>query len=133
MRRHILALAAVTLCVFTVTADAQSRSEIYELQEKCGKRAEQLFEKDFPLDQRQGLESFENHYNVRLNRCFMLEQNTMFLKTEGKSIAEKILILIDVNDNKPLGSFEPLGCDVQDRKCNSEQEFRTLIKFFMED
>src|SRR4051794_28424101 len=72
-----LLLALLTLTMMAGAALAQSRKEIYELQERCGNRAEQIFEKDFPVRQRKGLELFENHYNVRLNRCFMLEENTM--------------------------------------------------------
>src|SRR5438034_7077166 len=93
-------LVVVAVCAMTLSARAQNRKEIYELQERCGKRAEQIFEKDFPVAERKGLEQFENHYNIRLNRCFMLEENTTLTKDVGKSYSIKILTLIDVNDNK---------------------------------
>lgn len=126
-------LVVVAVWSLNVSAQAQSRKEIYELQERCGKRAEQMFEKDFPIDQRKGLETFENHYKVRLNRCFMLEENTMIMKDNGKTYTSKILTLLDVNDNKGYGSFSLLSCEVQQVTCGSEQEFRSLIKKFMED
>jgi hypothetical protein len=119
--------------VIASTAQAQSRKEIYELEERCGRRAEQIFQKDFPQDQRKGFESFENHYNVRLNKCFLLEENSMVITDAGKSHHSKLLTLVDVNDNKIYGSFSPLNCDVQDKQCRSEQEFRTLIRPFMEE
>jgi len=126
-------LVVVAVWSLSVSAQAQSRKEVYELQERCGKRAEQMFEKDFPIDQRKGLETFENHYNVRLNRCFMLEENTMITRDNGKTYTSKILTLLDVNDNKGYGSFSLLNCEVQQITCGSEQEFRSLIKKFMED
>lgn len=131
MTKTVIALLAFAM--MTGAASAQNRKEIYELQERCGKRAEQIFEKDFPLGDRKGLERFENHYNVRLNRCFMLEENTMITKDAGKSYTMKLLTLVDVNDNKIYGSFSPLNCDVQNTTCKSEQEFRALIRQFMED
>ena len=114
-------------------ASEQNRKEIYKRHERCGKLAEQIFEKDFPVGERKGLEIFQNHYNVRLNRCFILEENTTITKDAGKSYTIKLLTLVDVNDNKIYGSFNPLYCAVQDATCKSEQEFRSLIQQFMED
>jgi hypothetical protein len=128
-----LLLALLTFSMMTDSMQAQNRKEIYELQERCGKRAEQIYEKDFPVGERKGLEGFENHYNVRLNRCFMLEENSMITKDAGKSYTMKLLTLIDVNDNKVYGSFNSLNCNVQNVTCKSEQEFRSLIRQFMED
>lgn len=127
------AIALIALAITCVATHAQSRKEIYELQERCGKRAAELFEKDFPPADRKGQEIFENHYSVRLNKCFMLEDNTLFLSDKGKNYSSKFIVLVDVNDNKTVGSFSSLNCDVQDRKCSSEQEFRALIRTFMED
>ena len=131
MTKTVIALLA--FAIMTGAASAQNRKEIYELQARCGKRAEQIYEKDFPVGERKGLESFENHYNVRLNRCFILEENTMITKDAGKSYTIKMLTPIDVNDNKVYGSFSSLNCDVQTVTCKSEQEFRSLIRQFIED
>ncbi len=130
--RKCIAIAA-SLLVTGMSAYGQSRKEIYELQERCGKRAEEIFEKDFPTSERKGLELFENHYSVRLNKCFMLEINTLMIRDAGKTTSSKFLTLVDVNDNKVYGSFSPLECEVQGKTCRSEQEFRALIRPFMED
>ncbi len=122
--------ALVTICV---PAHSQSRKEIYDLQERCGKRAAEIFDKDFPKDDRKGLEDFENHYSVRFNKCFMLETNTIITQTEGKTTSLKWLTLFDVNDNKVYGSFGLLTCDVQGKTCHSELEFRNFIRPYMED
>jgi hypothetical protein len=82
--RKCIAIAAALLMT-GMSAYGQSRKEIYELQERCGKRAEEIFEKDFPKSERKGLELFENHYSVRLNKCFMLEINTLIIRDAGKT------------------------------------------------
>jgi hypothetical protein len=123
----------ILLLATTMAAQSQSRKEIYELQERCGKSAAEMFEKDFPKDERKGLENFENNYNVRLNKCFILEENTMINRDQGKVYSSKLLTLIDVHANKVVGSFSPLNCDVQEAKCRTEQEFRALIRPYMDD
>jgi hypothetical protein len=63
----------------------------------------------------------------------MLEENTTISKDAGKSYTLKMLTLVDVNDNKIYGSFSWLNCDVQNVTSKTEQEFRSLIRQFMED
>jgi hypothetical protein len=70
---------------------------------------------------------------MRLNKCFLLEENTMTTRDQGKTYQTKLLTLVDVHGNKVVGSFSPINCDVQEIKCHSEPEFRTLIRTFMQD
>jgi hypothetical protein len=125
--------AATLIFFYAPEARGQERSEIYLLHERCAKRAEELFDKDFPKDQRKGLEIFRNHYHIGLNKCFMLEENIIFGQTDGKPYRSKSLVLVDVNDNRIVGSFDTLECVVGNQKCHSEQEFRTLIKTFLDE
>src|SRR5437762_1834813 len=92
-------LGVAALFVSGLATDAQPRTEIYELQERCGRRAEETFEKDYPKGERKGLEQFENHYSIRLNKCFMLEMNTVTTQDHGRTSFSKFLTLVDVNDN----------------------------------
>lgn len=92
-----------------------------------------MFEKDFPKDDRKGLEDFQNHYNVRLNKCFLFESNMVLSKVDGKATSSQFMTLVDVNDNKSVGSFSPLGCEVGEKKCGSAQEFMVLIRPYMKD
>jgi hypothetical protein len=131
MSRWVFVLMMVL--VTSVCAYGQSRKENYDLQERCGRSAAEMFDKDFPKDDRKGLEVFENNYNVRLNKCFMLEENTLITRDQNKTYTSKLLTLIDVHGNKVYGSFSPLNCDVQEKKCGTEQEFRALIRPYMED
>jgi hypothetical protein len=122
-------------------AHSQSRTEIYDLQERCAKSAAEMFEKDFPNDNRQG-STYVNNYNVRLNKCFMLDETTKTIWNQEKTKMYRTheLMLVDVNGNKLSGSVSSTNgvldgtyCEVQERKCHSEQEFRTLVRPFMED
>jgi hypothetical protein len=74
--------------------------------------------------------NFENHYNSRLNKCFYLEMSTTYER--GKE-PFKLLRLFDLNDNKEYATFFDGACVVHDQFCQSEAEWRLLIKPFMED
>lgn len=72
-----LALAAFTLCqVFfmSLTHAAPSKEE-YELQERCGKRADDWFRKtwgDGTVKGNAGIATYRNHYSPAQNKCFVL-------------------------------------------------------------
>jgi hypothetical protein len=124
-------------CVVEITCvHAQSAKETYDLQERCGKRAAEIYQKDFGQNVTSDTSStvianYENHYNLRLNKCFMLEDSMTYTKDAKEGI--KILTLADINENKIYGSFDPMECTVQERSCHSEQEWRALIKPYMEE
>jgi hypothetical protein len=76
-----------------------------------------------------------------LNKCFFLEIGTSYERKQGKPTSSKIMRLFDVNDNKQQGIYmsgfsmdgPPFACEVQDKVCQSEREWRQLLKPFMED
>lgn len=118
--------------------------EDYELQERCGKRAEEKFKEAYGKAgfQTDGvLVNYINHYNKKLNKCFVLVTGTN-IPTGGN---EKLGIgtdktLWDINENKPYGSFykfsnksTPSICDVLGRLCKSESEWDLLVKPYMEE
>ncbi len=123
--------------------------QMYELQERCGKQAADLFKsKDISgvtvgKDGRFRGESqdYSNHYSARLNKCFYLETRNIFPenKTDGRVDWR---ILSDINENKTYGQFRhtsnstnaaPDECYVQEKKCSSAKEWIELVKPFMED
>ena len=128
------ALAALSLVLLATGAQAQTAKEKYELSELCGKRAEEHFKE---LGAKPGMSgiSYENHYNSRLNKCFYVI--TINDWREGL----QMFSLVDVNENRWVGSYHasksvpdgPVRCEVQKKRCNSEEEWRALIKPFMED
>ena len=81
--------------------------------------------------------SYENHYNSRLNRCFYLEA---FLLHGNEPSLTRMMRLIDLHDNREIGRYSKsltndfdMACQVQEKQCKTEAEWRALIKPFMED
>jgi hypothetical protein len=118
-----------TLFIFTVGCNYQNLTkEQYGLKDKCGKQSEGWFksyQQRYPGDKF----TYENHFNKRLNKCFVL------LKYSEKQLKS----LRNINENKMYGSFlskqdgKIIICNVLDKKCNSEEEWDSLVKTYMED
>jgi hypothetical protein len=141
MRASIL-VAVTGLAWFTTYVSAQPNKELYELQERCGKRAAEVFNREYgPGSNTKGEQirfNYENHYSARLNKCFFLEIAVSYEKE--KSTSSKIMRLFDLNDKRQYGTFvsgptesTPLTCVVRGKSCQSESEWQQLVKPFMED
>jgi hypothetical protein len=128
------AIGVLVSLVLATGVEAQSLKEKYELSVQCGKQAAQRFEEFALTIIPSPGNRYESHYNSRLNKCFLL-------KMVGEEY--QAFSLEDVNENKEVGNYfvkhrrndKPLliACRVQEKKCTSEEEFRALIKPFMED
>ena len=128
--------AAVSLALL------QTANEKSELSEKCGKQAAEWFEKErgtgvfTHADGRQTTGNYEHHYNSRLHKCIYLEIRDT---SQGGKAPLRILNLLDLHENRAIGRYSKIEgdkfavCLVQDRRCASEEEWRDLIKPFMED
>jgi hypothetical protein len=137
--KAILAL----LSLFLATgAQAQTTNEKSELSERCGKQAAQRFEKDWGTgvfshtDGRQTKSNYEHHYNSRSHKCIYLEvRDTQ--KRDRPPL--RMLSLLDLHEKRTIAKYSKLEgdrfavCWVQDTRCHSEEEWRALIKPFMED
>ena len=128
--------------ILATEAETQSAEE-NGLSERCGKQAAEAFAKEWEAPDynsvAKAMANYENHYNSRLNKCFY------FLTTTGKS-GTKIMALFDLNENnennenKGYGLYvsteeakEPIQSYVETSDCKTEEEWRALIKPFMED
>jgi len=121
----------------------QSAKDIYELNEKCGKHAATLFKKEYGNGFQRSTSgimftSYTNHYNVKLNKCFVLMTTTSHPNKKEDVLYMKELW--DINENKQYGSMArfqkqsiPIGCSVEDRICQSEREWDSLVKPYMEE
>ena len=131
-----------------LNAKVESRSKMasLELQEKCSKQAALAYaESGWAKEPAAG---YENHYNDKLNKCFVIMQN-MDTKTEkGRVITTKFLS--DAFEGKNLGNYfwesdkvkkfwevAPSMCDVtvpsgEKKVCHSSDEFEELIKVYMQ-
>jgi hypothetical protein len=142
MRPSIRVAIAGLLC-FSADVSAQSNKQSYELQQRCGKHVAEVFEREYgPVsntEDGQTLFNYENHYNARLKKCFFLEIAMSYEREEEKP-GSKIMRLFDLNENKEYGTFvsgptegAPVTCVVRGKGCQSESEWRQLLKPFMED
>ena len=133
-------IAIVLIFLGTSAASAQPNKDTYELQARCGKQAADAFAKDYVPVQNtkdgQRVMNYENHFSQRLNKCFFLE---IFIVVENGKWSKQ-LRLFDLNENKEYGSYFDsdnaprfVNCCVRDARCSSEEEWRKLIKPYMED
>jgi hypothetical protein len=123
---------------------SSSTKEDYELHEKCGKRCEEVFKKEYGKGitsdkSGQMMSNYQNHYNKKLNKCFINITTTNYPKDKKTDILI-MKNLWDVNENKEYGSFirwrkssTPNDCRVLDKSCGSENEWDLLVKPYMED
>jgi hypothetical protein len=136
---------AVLLLISASTASALSILEEYELQERCGRRAEEIFRKDWGKGMSQSGGSifegnYNNHYNKKLNKCFYLIWSTAIARKGKEQSTTRSAVLYDINGNKEYGAFsqldtdmEPSRCVVLTNSCRSRQEFDKLVAPLMHD
>jgi len=133
--QYIVLIIAV-LC-WPCVGQAQPNKELYDLQERCGKQADELYNQNHKRWSQTSPVSFnfEHHYSLSLNKCFYLLINDS--KPLGPNF--KSMFLHDLNDKTQYYALYVkhsgllLGCQVRGKQCHSEQEWRELIKPFMED
>lgn len=138
--------AVLGLLSFNQLLAAPSREE-YELQERCGRRAAELFKRDWGkegLQSGQGKEAvtarYRSYYHPQLNRCFVLYTVRTVGLGRTASRSSTLLHLYEANTNKDFGFFfsfddEPrlMDCSVAERKCQSRQEWDALAARFLGD
>jgi hypothetical protein len=125
-----------------------SKSENLDLQEKCAKQAQAQFKLD-GWDKKSGGAFFSNHYNEKLNKCFMMIENAGEESSlhDGTFIDTKILL--DAFEGKPYAEYiwhsdkgkkywevPPQLCHVwllngEKKTCNSSDEFDELVGDYM--
>jgi len=110
--------------------------QTYELRKQCGESAV-AFARRWKLCE--GTATYENHYNRRLNICFIL------IKASCKSDNDRTFrgeTLIDVDENKEYANYigdgklfddKPAMCYVGNNSCKSYVEFLELIKPYMNE
>lgn len=130
-------------------ASGEPNKEQHELQERCGKRAEQIFRSDNPSQagggvvtntkDSQNITTYQNHYSATLNKClYLLIVTGINYKTQPR-YTTTLMTLFDINENKEYGTFfkrsddgGPAQCNVQQKACHSESEWQELLTPYME-
>jgi hypothetical protein len=128
-RRVFLSILIVFFTITIVGCNFQNLTkEQYELQDKCEKQCEiwsKSYQQKYPGDKF----TYKDHYNKRLNKCFILVK---YSKSQLKSLR-------NINENKIYGSFfskqdsKTVICNVLEKKCNSEAEWDSLVKPYIEE
>jgi hypothetical protein len=137
-------LAFILLICFSGVANAQST---LALQEKCAEGAKKFFLHHINLyggswgnfrdEKGRGYNHFTSHYNKKLDKCLIQIDYYYFPKDERERVIRSIEIF-DAFEGTIRGSFFAgvyplLICEVGNKKCNSLEEFKALIKPFMEE
>jgi hypothetical protein len=110
----------------------------YQLQEKCGKKCEEFFKDKYSngiLNDGKRIVTYQNHYNKKLKKCLIILNTNFFSKNINRGYKEKFLF--DVKYHRDYGFFHNSGtftfCDVEKNRCDSEEEFDSLVKPYMEE
>ncbi len=127
-----------------ITARESVMAAPLEYQQKCAEQAEKAFKElgYKPKD----MAGYENHYNAKLNKCFIMTQSTstnfkptiwtyksLFDAFEGKSYGEYSWHTVK---DKKFWEVPPFQCKVllasgEEHICKSDDEFQELSKFYM--
>lgn len=89
----------IIFCIFILLmsyscAQESNRKTVYELQERCGKSAEQ------GSKQHSEVIDYKAHYNSSLNKCIVL---ATLASITGNNVSTSYYMLYDVNANNKLG------------------------------
>jgi hypothetical protein len=135
MNRLFVLIAALLFC--SIANAAEPNAVAYQLQERCGKRAEEVLRFN-GWNPAKDIASIQSHYNSRLNRCFAIQRTMIY--------GDPNVILFDVNEGKDYGEFilshvQYKGelslivteCYVEKKHCRSAEEWDELARPYMEE
>jgi len=123
---------------YAASSDQQvDGKQIYELRERCRSSAEDFFKIIYNgINKETTGVSFKNHYNVRLNKCFVI----LDMDNNDEDGYFSVKEFFDFNDCFLLGTFrrdkhnnEVHSCYVLDMNCQSEAEWDAFVKSYMEE
>ena len=128
----------------TTKLDSVAKAANLDMQGKCASQARIEFRNEGFERERNGTASFLNHYNSKLNKCFMLVTDNTFYKNGTIVIMN---LLTDAFEVKGFGECvsvrgpnrmpAPTTCWVlgetgEKKQCSSETDFDSLVKPYME-
>ena len=146
MSKNYLGIIIILVCSFFLLPQNtySSSKEDYGLQVRCGKQTSEFFKKEYgdgisTHKDGQMISGYQNHYNKKLNKCFIIITSTVYPK-DKKTDVLLMKGIYDFNENKEYGSFSkyqnnnsPIVCILSGKKCNSEKEWDSLVNPYMEE
>jgi hypothetical protein len=131
--------------IAALTCWAEPNRLQYDLEERCGKQAREIFYKDWQGNTFNKTEDglmradFESHYNPAMNKCFYLLTVSYYItKAKPNPGNMTTFILLDVNENREIGELlrfqdnRIAWCYVGQTNCESAEQWDTLIRPYME-
>jgi len=141
-KKLLLLFFLFVICASGQNSHAASKTDEYDLQEKCRKSASEFFATHFGSgntndDYGRTIDTYMNHYNKKLNKCFILIDEKVYPKDQLIHMTES-RILFDANENKEYGSAGTMNdgsfyCDMLNKECCSINEWNTLLEPYMEE
>jgi hypothetical protein len=126
--------------------DAVSKRTTLELQERCAKQARAEFKGDG--NDKTPMTGFVNHYNAKLDKCFMEVTNSSssgksYVPTIYRSVSEAFEGKVYAeyfwrnDEGKKYWEVPPIMCKVtlldgEERFCKTTEEYEELIKVYMQ-
>lgn len=151
MRRLLLLSILFTWTIFlffdncyAATKDQEhDRKEISDLRERCRKSAEEFFTGRFGSGIRdddfgQRIDTYTNHYNEKLNKCFILI-DTVIIPNYKIFRTSSAKTLLDIYKDSYYGSYGIARdgsvnlCEMLNKECHSGSEWDALVKPYMEE
>jgi hypothetical protein len=133
-------LLFILMLVVPGICQAGTLKDEYELKKKCGEEASLYFDsngngKKDNKDVVTIVSVFKNHYNKKLNACYILTETTKRITDIG-IVEEKHLHNLHENDQIAFFSFFKdkdyiAMCKIQDRECKTEKEFDKFVRPYM--
>ena len=143
--RAIPFLFIVFLVMMFVTGGyTASNEEYYELQEKCCKRADEVFKHEYGNGQSSDehfvvMSSYKSQYNRKFRRCFILI-TTAYTAKDNRKTGSIMKDLWDITKHKAYGVFigydkssTPNQCEVLGKYCKSQSEWDSLTSQFINE
>jgi hypothetical protein len=131
--------------------EKQSLVADYDHQAKCAKDARSWFNENWSRGKNTIILDFTNHYNVKLNKCFILVEHhyNSHLASSGGDSWTNDMSITDVYENSTYAQFtenhyiywkpkysegeEVITCSVGGATCKTGEEFNDLIRPHMND
>jgi hypothetical protein len=114
----------------------------YRLQERCADQAKKFFEEQkapraIELNSAQNklriLPTYESHYNIRLNSCFVLVIERHFSADMKETYEPSLEVSNPVTLQDYAYYYGSSGCKVRGVTCNSQSEWWQLVKPYIEE
>jgi hypothetical protein len=138
---NVVILSFLLLLTVFGNSYAAPKTEEYELQERCGHSAGEYYKHKYghPVFADKNLnitQNYASHYSKKLNKCFILVISTTFNNNDFTITREKYLS--NFQQNSSLAIFKQVDdkiiyCGGFKKMCQSENEFDSLVKPYMEE